>query len=64
MKPNVVFGSIGMSLVLVASAALAADKSKSKEAFDCLTSLKGQWVGEAFGAKTTLIYTLTANGVR
>jgi hypothetical protein len=61
MKPNVVFGSIVMSLVPVASAALAADKTKSEDAFDRLTSLKGQWVGEAFGVKTTLIYTLTAN---
>jgi hypothetical protein len=62
MKSNVVFGSIGMSLVLVASVAFAADKTKSEDAFDRLTFLKGQWVGEAFGVKTTLIYTLTANG--
>ncbi len=59
---NAVFGSIGMSLVLVASAVLAADKTKSEEAFDRLTSLKGEWKGQIDGINTTLIYTLTANG--
>jgi hypothetical protein len=46
----------------VASAALAADKTKSEEAFDRLASLKGEWKGEINGVDTTLIYTVTANG--
>jgi len=62
MKWNVVLGSIGMSLTLVASAALAADKTKSEEAFERLTSLQGEWKGQIDGVNTTLIYTLTANG--
>jgi len=49
-------------LVIAASTGFAVDKTKSEEAFDRLASLKGKWVGEAFGMKTTLIYTLTANG--
>jgi hypothetical protein len=59
---NAVVGSIGMSLVLMASTALAADKTKSEEAFDRLSSLKGGWKGQIDGINTTLIYTLTANG--
>jgi hypothetical protein len=41
---------------------LAADKTKSEQAFDRLTSLQGEWKGMADGVNTTLIYTLTANG--
>jgi hypothetical protein len=53
---------IAVVLIIAASAGFAADKSKSEAAFDRLASLKGEWTGEAFGMKTTLIYTLTANG--
>lgn len=56
------FGSVGMALVAMASAALAGDKTKSEQAFDRLTSLQGEWKGETGGVNTTLIYTLTANG--
>jgi len=46
----------------MASSALAADNTKSEEAFDRLASLQGEWKGVADGVNTTLIYTLTANG--
>jgi hypothetical protein len=62
MKRTVVFGVVGMALFVLASAALAVDKTKSEEAFDRLASLKGEWKGEINGVNTTLIYTLTANG--
>jgi len=62
MKRTVVFGIVGMALFVAASAAFAADKIKSEEAFDRLASLKGEWKGEINGVDTTLIYTLTANG--
>ncbi len=62
MKQTVVFGIVGMALSVVASAAFAADKTKSEEAFDRLASLKGEWEGEINGVDTTLIYTLTAKG--
>jgi hypothetical protein len=62
MKRTVVIGIVDIALFIVASAALAADKTKSDEAFDRLASLEGKWAGEAFGVKTTLIYSLTANG--
>ena len=62
MKRNVVFGSVGVAFVVIASAALAGDKTKSEQAFDRLTSLQGEWKGETGGVNTTLIYTLTANG--
>ena len=62
MKRTVVFGIVGMALFVVTSAAFAADKIKSEEAFDRLASLKGEWKGEINGVNTTLIYTLTANG--
>src|SRR5437764_3932223 len=62
MKRSVMFGSVGVALVVIASAALAGDKTKSAEAFDHLTSLQGEWTGQIDGVNTTLIYTLTANG--
>ena len=62
MKRSVVFGSVGVALVAMASAALAGDKTKSEQAFDRLTSLQGEWNGQLDGVNTTLIYTLTANG--
>jgi len=37
-------------------------KLKSAQAFNRLTSLKGEWNGRMDGVNTTLIYTLTANG--
>ena len=62
MKRNVVFGSVGVAFVVIASAVLAGDKTKSEQAFDRLTSLQGEWTGQIDGVNTTLIYTLTANG--
>src|ERR1051325_6426945 len=62
MKRNVLFGSISVALVAMASAVFAIDKTKSERAFDRLTSLQGEWKGETSGVNTTLIYTLTANG--
>jgi hypothetical protein len=62
MKRSVVFGIRSMALLIAASAAFAADKTKSEQAFDRLASLIGEWKGEPLGVKTTLIYTLTANG--
>jgi hypothetical protein len=62
MKRTLLFGSVGMMALVVASLSQAADKTKSEQAFDRLTSLKGEWKGEPDGVKTTLIYTLTANG--
>src|SRR5919197_2760821 len=62
MKQAVVFGIVALALIVATSPAFAADKTKSEEAFDRLATLKGEWTGEAFGVKTTLIYTLTANG--
>jgi hypothetical protein len=56
------FGSVGVALVAMTSAALAGDKTKSEQAFDRLTSLKGEWNGQIDGVSTTLIYTVTANG--
>ena len=62
MKWNIVLESVGAALVIMAPAALAGEKSKSEQAFDRLTSLKGEWNGQIDGANTILIYTLTANG--
>src|SRR5438094_9198791 len=62
MKRPVMFGIVGMALFVAASAAFAADKTKSEEAFHRLTSLKGEWKGQMSGVDTTLIYTVTANG--
>ena len=62
MKRTIVFGSVGVMALLVASVALASDKTKSEEAFDRLASLEGEWKGVIDGVKATLIYTLTANG--
>jgi hypothetical protein len=62
MKRIVVIGSMGMASVIAALSAFSADKTKSEEAFDRLATLKGEWTGEAFGVKTTLVYSVTANG--
>jgi hypothetical protein len=61
MKRSLLVASIIMAFA-VAAAALAADKTKSEQAFDRLTSLQGEWKGEIDGVNTTLIYTVTANG--
>ena len=62
MKRSLLFASVAVASIVAASADFAAEKAKSQEAFDDLASLQGEWVGEAFGVKTTLIYSLTANG--
>src|SRR2546429_8879798 len=62
MKRNIVLRLISITAVILAALALAADKTKSEEAFDHLASLQGKWQGIADGVNTTLIYTLTANG--
>jgi hypothetical protein len=62
MKWNTVLGPVGAALVIMAPAALAGEKTQSEQAFDRLTSLKGEWNGQIDGVNTTLIYTLTANG--
>jgi hypothetical protein len=62
MKRSVLFGAVSMALVVMASAILAGDKTKSEQAFDRLASLKGEWNGQIDGVKARLIYTLTANG--
>ena len=62
MKRTVMFGPVGMALLILESAAFAADKTKSEEAFDRLAALKGEWKGEIDGVKAHLIYTLTADG--
>ena len=62
MKRSLLFTTIGTVALVAAAASLAADKTKSEEAFDRLASLQGEWQGIADGVNTTLIYTLTANG--
>jgi hypothetical protein len=62
MKRSFLFGPIGAMALVLATAVLAAEKTKSEQAFDRLSSLKGEWQGEPEGVKTTLIYTLTADG--
>ena len=61
MKWTLLFGSIGIMALIVTLPSQAADKTKSEQAFDRLTSLKGEWQGEPDGVKTTLIYTVTGN---
>ena len=62
MKRRIVFRSASIIALVLAASALAADKTKSEEAFDRLGALQGEWQGIADGLNTTLIYTLTANG--
>jgi hypothetical protein len=62
MKRSFLFGPVGAMALVLATAVLAAEKTKSEQAFDRLSSLKGEWQGEPEGVKTTLIYTLTADG--
>jgi hypothetical protein len=61
-KPTFLFRSVGIVALIVTSAALAAEKSKSEQAFARLASLQGQWEGEENGVKINVTYTLTANG--
>jgi hypothetical protein len=56
------FTAVGMLALVTAASSLAADKTKSEEAFDRLASLKGEWKGEQKGVKISVTYTLTANG--
>src|SRR5438552_6519524 len=62
MKRSIVFQSVSIIALVLAASALAADKTKSEEAFDRLAALQGEWEGIADGVNTTLIYTLTASG--
>ena len=62
MKQRSLFWTVGMMTVVVAAAAMAAEKTKSEQAFDRLASLQGQWECEEKGSKFNVIYTLTANG--
>jgi len=62
VKRTLLAWSVGMAVLVVAAAAVAADKRKSEEAFDRLASLKGEWEGEQSGVKISVTYTLTANG--
>jgi hypothetical protein len=62
MKRTFLIESVSMMALVVAAAGLAADKTKSAEAFDRLASLKGEWRGEQSGVKISVTYTLTANG--
>src|SRR5206468_711727 len=62
MKRSVLFWAVGTMAVIVADAAMAAEKTKSEQAFDHLASLQGQWEGEEQGSKFNVVYTLTANG--
>ena len=62
MKRTLLLGSVAMMALVMSAAVLAADKTKSEEAFDRLASLEGQWKGEQDGVKISLIYALTANG--
>lgn len=62
MKRSFLYELASMMALVLATAALAADKIKSEEAFDRLASLKGEWKGQIDGVNTTLIYTLAANG--
>ena len=62
MNEKLLRSLIGVAALFVATFAVAADKTKSEEAFDRLASLKGEWKGEIDGVNTTLIYRVTANG--
>jgi hypothetical protein len=62
MKRPLLVGSVTMVAQLLMAASLLADKTKSEEAFDRLSTLKGEWKGEQESVKISLIYTLTANG--
>jgi hypothetical protein len=63
MKRTWLVWSVGITaLVMAAAMVVAADKTKSEEAFDRLASLQGKWEGEQEGVKINVTYTLTANG--
>src|SRR5437879_8731527 len=62
MKRTLLFSAVGMMALVAGAASLAADKTKSEEAFDRLASSKGEWEGKQDGVKISLVYTLTANG--
>jgi hypothetical protein len=54
--------SVGMMAFVISAATVVADKTKSEEAFDRLTSIQGEWQGEEKGIKINVTYNLTANG--
>lgn len=62
MKHTLFLSLCGVMASVIATAAVGADKTKSEEAFDRLTSLQGKWEGEQNGSKVTVNYSLTANG--
>jgi hypothetical protein len=62
MKRTITLGPISVITLVAAAAALDVGKTKSEQAFDRLASLQGEWEGEAFGGKTKLFYTVTADG--
>src|SRR5207244_12874873 len=62
MKRTLLFSAVRRMALGAGAASLAADKTKSEEAFDRLASLKGDWEGQQDGVKISLVYTLTANG--
>jgi hypothetical protein len=62
MKRTWLVWSVGLTALVVAAVVVAADKTKSEEAFDRLASLQGKWEGEQEGVKINVTYTLTANG--
>ena len=43
MKRNIVLRLISITAVILAALALAADKTKSEEAFDRLAAVQGEW---------------------
>jgi hypothetical protein len=53
---------IGMIMFAVSAITSAADKTKSEQAFERISSLQGEWKGQMNGLNARLIYTLTANG--
>jgi hypothetical protein len=62
MNKTVLPRIVSLALVVTSAALFAAEKTMSEEAFDRLVLLRGEWHGQTDGVKTTLIYTLTANG--
>jgi hypothetical protein len=51
-----------ITMMLIGTTIVSAEKSNSALAFEHLTSLVGQWTGVQDGVDITLIYTLTADG--
>ena len=62
MKRTMLVWLVSVTVSVLTTAALVAEKTKSEQAFERLASLQGQWEGEQSGTKISVIYTLTANG--